>query len=344
MEIHKLCKKYEVNISPGMLASILDLMIRTKNVSEAEATLKELQKVYPEFTVDEYKVVDLAALMVENDRIDDARRILEDRAKTKVRGGNDFQKNIWALLTKVSEYSVKIGSSVNQSEKFLEFLIQFGYCDYHNTLLGPIIKEHILKNEIGKAVTEFEKAAAKYKKTPMHFELMTKLIEISNSEDSEISPAEAKEMLAKVLEIVVSIYGTANANVSLVVAIAKAGTENQLRKLLFDPKLELNAELLMKQCEYLSQSGAESTIYRLAKCSRGLYRQSTVLNEEVLYDLLLNEYARENNHEAALALFERLIEDEDIRISITFVRKLADLIERNNMELPSTVRMYLRKS
>lgn len=345
LQVNQLCKENRVEFSPGMLASILDLMIRTKNLSEAEQTFAQLKKLYPAFAIDEFKVIDLAALMIENDRIDNAREILEVRAKSKLQGGTHCQKNIWALLSNVASFSAKNDSSVNQSQEFLEFLINLGYCNYHNQLLGPIIKEHLLKNEITNAIAEFEAVAAKHKKTPMHFELMTKLIEISNSKvDATISPAEAKEMLTKIVGIVTSIHGSPNANVSLVVAFAKAGTDGQLRKILMDPKLELNAELLVKQCEYLSTMGAEVTLFKLAKCSRGLGRISAAFKEEDLYNLLLNEYAKENNFTSALALFERIVEDEEVKISNDFTRKVADLLEKNNLELPSMLQIHLRKS
>lgn len=329
-----------------MLASILDLMIRTKNLSEAEETFNQLKKLYPAFPIDEFKVIDLASLMIENDRITDATKILEKRASLKLQGGTHCQKNIWALLSNVASLSAKTGSSVNKSKEFLEFLIKLGYCNYHNTLLGPIIREYLLKNEIKNAMSQFENIVKTHKKTPMHFELMTKLIEISNSQDTHetISSAEAKEMLSNVVGIVTSIHGSANANVSLVVALAKAGTEGQLRKILIDPKLELNTDLVVKQCEYLSATGAEATLFKLAKCSRGLGRISLAFKEQDLYNLLLNEYTRENNFTAALALFERIAEDEEIRLSKDFIRKVADLLEKNNLELPSVLQMQLRKS
>lgn len=344
LQVNQLCKENNVDFSPGMLASILDLMIRTKNLTEAEATFNQLQKLYPAFSVDEFKVLDLASLMIENDRLENAREILAARAKSKVHGGAHCQKNVWALLSNVAAYAAKCESSVNETEEFLQFVIKLGYCNYHNTLLGPVIREHLLKNEITAAMSAFENVATKHKKTPMHFELMTKLIEISNSQaaDATISSVQAKEMLTKIAGIVTSVHGSPNANVSLVIAIAKAGTEAQLRKILIDPKLELNADLLVKQCEYLCSTGAETTLFKLAKCIRGL-GHSMAFKEQDLYNLLLNEYARENNFTAALALFERIVEDEEVRISTDFTRRVADLLEKNNLELPSVLRMRLRQ-
>lgn len=346
LEVKQLCKENNVDFSPGMLASILDLMTRTKNLCEAEATLSQLQKLYPTFSIDEFKIIDLASLMIENDRLEDAKILLEKRATSKLIGGLNTLKNLWGLLSNVATLGVKTASNINESKEFLDFLIQLGYCSYHNTLLGPIVREYLLKNEVSNAMTEFETMAAKFKKTPMHFELMTKLIEISNCSDEHqtIPAAEAKEMLTQVLSIVSSIHGSANANVSLVVAFAKSGTEGQLRKILIDPKIELNSDMIMKQCEYLSASGAETTLLRLAKCSRGLGRVATMFKEQDLYNLLLDEYARENNFTAALMLFERIADDEEVRLSNVFTRKVADLLEKNNFEVPSKLQMHLRKS
>ncbi|KAJ6635744.1 Leucine-rich PPR motif-containing protein, mitochondrial [Pseudolycoriella hygida] len=346
LEVHQLCKTNNVDFSPGMLSSILDLMIRTKNLNEAETTLAQLKKSYPAFSIDEFKVIDLASLMIENDRVKDAKEILEERAKSKVLGGTQSSKNIWALLTNAAAFGARSGSTDHQSEEFLQFLVQLGYCTNHNTLLGPIIREHLLKNQLRNAMTQFENVATKHKKTPMHFELMTKLIEVlnSNADVVDISPIEAKEMLAKIMNIVTSVHGSPNAHVSLVVAFAKAGTEAQLRKVLINPNLELNPEMLVKQCEYLSVSSGEAPIFKLAKCSRGLGRISSWIKEQDLYNLLLDEYTRGNNYTAAMALFERITEDEEFRPSRDFSRKVADLLEKNNLELPSVLEMHLRKS
>lgn len=344
--MNQLCKDNHVEFSPGMLASILDLMIRTKNLSEAEKAYNHLTKSHPSFSVDEFKVIDLAALMIENEHIDRARETLQARAKFKLSGGTHCNKNIWALLSTLSTVSAKTGSTSNQSQEFLQFLIKLGYCTSHNTLIGPSIRESLLKNQIVEALNEFEEVVQKHRKTPMHFELMTKLIEISNDTSGNwpISSVQAKEMLMKLVGTVTSIHGAANANVSLVVAVAKAGTDGQLRKILMDPKLELNAEKLVQQCEYLSTLGAESTLFRLAKCSRGLGRVAVAFKELDLYNLLLDEYVRGNNYSAALAMFERIVEDEEFHVGRDFTRKVADLIEKNNLELPTVVQLHLRRS
>ncbi|KAG4079233.1 hypothetical protein HA402_006956 [Bradysia odoriphaga] len=102
LEVHQLCKENKVECSPGMLASVLDLMIHTKNLSEAENTFNQLKKMHPSFPIDEFKVIDLASLMIENERIDAAREILQARAKSNLKGGTHCHKNIWALLYKCS--------------------------------------------------------------------------------------------------------------------------------------------------------------------------------------------------------------------------------------------------
>lgn len=305
-----------------------------------------MKKTHPSFSVDEFKVIDLASLMIENGDMEKAKGILQERAKKNLIGGTHCHKNIWALLTNVATVSAANGSTVNQTDEFLQFLMNLGYCSFHNTLGGPIIKEYLLKNDIVNALDEFEKLVAKYKKTPMQFELMTTLITLSNKDDGSgpISQSEAKEMLGKLARTVMSVHGTRNANVSLIVAVAKAGTEGQLRKILMDPKLEFNAEMLLKQCEYLGTVNAVPALLKLAKCSRGVGRLSSAFKEEDLYNLLLNEYVKDNNYEAALEMFERMTEDEDIRLTKDFTRRVVDLLEKNNLELPTVLQMHLRRS
>lgn len=50
--------------SAGMLAMLFDLMVRVGNLDEAETNLKELNRVAPNFVLDEHKIIDYATLLI----------------------------------------------------------------------------------------------------------------------------------------------------------------------------------------------------------------------------------------------------------------------------------------
>lgn len=344
LEIKNLCDKAGVALSPGMVAGILELMIRTKKLSEAESALHQMQKMYPQFTVDEHKVIDLVALVVESGDLNKARQILKERAKnTEVKGGPNLHKNVWQLLTNVASYAAKNEKTpTNQTKDFLQLLIELGYCTIsNNALLGPIIREHLLRGEIREAIIEYTEIAKMYKKTPLQFELFSTLISISNSSDDDhsITAIDAKSLLEEVVKVTSQVHGSLNANVALVVAFAQSGTEKQLRKILIDPSVQVNMDNVIKQCEYLCNSGSFEPLLKLAKCSRGL---SGSIREQDFYNLILSQHIRNNDYMAAITLFDRIVSDDEFKLTGDFSRNLITLLERNNMEIPSNVKMFSR--
>lgn len=323
-----------------MLASVLDLMVRTKDVSGAFAAIDQMHKMFPQFLIDEHKIIDLAALLVEKHQLDEAKKLLKTRSVThEVRGGSNVQKNIWQLLTNVANLN-------NDPEKppmvkeFFQFLIGLGYCEPQNNLLGPIIRERLVKGQIKEAFAEFMEIAQEHKRTPLQFELFCHLITATNSEDTpQLKATEAKEMLQSAVSTCTNIHGSVNTNVSLAIAFAKAGSERQLRKILIDPAVQVNMESILKQCEYLCGNGVIEPLMRLAKCSRGLHSGVT---EQDFYNMVLDQHVRQNDYMAALDLFEQIVADDEFKLTGDFTRTLIGLLNKNNLEIPSNVQMFSR--
>lgn len=357
-EIHAECIALSVSLSAGMVAAIMEMMVRTRNLPGAEAALRQLQELFPAFSVDEHKIVDLAALLVEHQKMQTAREVLRRRAAgTPIKGGPQIQKNVWQLLTNVATMSADPTVPL-QARPMFEFLQQLGYCEPHNTVLGPQIRECLHKGLLRRAVEEYLDVAKLHRCTPLQFELMTRLIAataataateppvaagkkpaVDETADAPLDTAEAKELLQLVIETATRCHGPQNANVALVVAFAHSGTDAQVRKILIDPSVRVNMPAILKQCEYLCETGALEPLLRLAKCSRGL---SGEVQEEDFYALLLAQYVRQNDCGAAMALFERLVADDEFKVRSEFARTLAGLLERNGLEVPSAVMMFVR--
>ncbi|XP_058451911.1 leucine-rich PPR motif-containing protein, mitochondrial [Malaya genurostris] len=341
VEIKQKCDKANVDLSSGMMASIFDLHIKLKNVQEAARTLERIKITSPGFLIDDHKIIDFATLLVENGLTTNAQKILQHRAAAgPIRAGN-ANKNIWNLLNTIAHQAAGNDprSAKNQSYEMLQFLVNKGYCMYDNAILGPVIREYLLKHQILSAITEFKRMAKEYRRTPLQLEIFTTLVRLTNSNDPEISPESAKILLGEVIQIASSIHGAVNTNNALLVALAEAGTEAQLRRILINPETRVNLEYILTQCEYLIDSGKLDVVLRLAKCSRGLAN----VREEDFLSLIMKQYARDNNCEAAVELFQRLqAEDGEMKITGDFARKLIDLLEVNSYEVPSGIRLYAK--
>lgn len=341
LEIKRKCDEAKVELSSGMLASVFDLHIKRKNVDEAGKTLEQIKTMFPGFLLDEHKVIDFAALLAEKGFPSTAQNVLKQRASSgHIRPGNS-NKNIWNLLTNTAQWAAQHDpkSSKNHTGEMLNFLVQLGYCTFDNALLGPVIREYLLKNQTTNAVAEYKRIATEKRRTPLQLEIFTTLVRLTNSNDPEITPDQAKALLAEVIQIGSKIHGATNTNNTLIVALAEAGTEAQLRRILINPETRVNHEYILTQCEFLVNSGKLDVVLRLAKCARGLAN----VREADFLGVIMKQYARDNNCEAAVALFNRLqAEEGELKISGDFARKLIDLLEVNNYEVPNAVRLYAK--
>lgn len=346
--VHAECLAQSVSLSAGMVSAILDLMTRSGNLVGAQAALRQLNELFPAFVVDEHKIVDLAALLVQHAKVQTAMSVLRRRATataTPLRGGSGIQKNVWQLLSNVAALSADPATPL-QAKPMFEFLRELGYCEPLNNVLGPVVRECLHKGMLTRAVEEFVEAAHVYRCTPLQFELMTHLISATNGVPTPanvwpqpLGVPEAQALLQQVIEVSTGCHGAVRTNVSLVVAFAQAGTDAQVRKILIDPVMRVTMPAILKQCEYLCEAGDMSALRRLAKCSRGL---SGDVRESDFYALMMAQFVRQNDVEAAMGLFAGLDADDEFKVTTEMARTLVGLLERNQLEVPSSVLMRVR--
>lgn len=338
-ELKEKCDSLKVDSSPGMLASCFDLYTKTKNLTEAKAVWNDLAIKFPGFLVDEHKVIDYATLLINFGQPGEARKALKIRARSKIIGLNN-NKNVWNLLTAQANKSKSV--TENETKLLLDLLVKLRYCSYDNAVLGPIIREWLIKGNLLKAVETFQEFVRDYKKTPLNLELMTALVEIKNGENTKfplVDQDKATELLQNLLCGMEEIHGKSAAQTSLLFAMAEGGTENQVRKLLIDSNVRIDSGVFQKQCEYLCHSGKMEPLLKLAKSGRGLGHK--MIDEQNMYAMLMDSFSRENNFEAGMKLFERMIE-EDVKVPTELGNRLVELLQRNNLEIPKRLASYSR--
>ncbi|XP_058057262.1 leucine-rich PPR motif-containing protein, mitochondrial [Anopheles bellator] len=346
LELKQRCDEAKVEQSSGMVASLLELYTKRGDAERAGKTLEHLRRQFPGFVIDEHKIIDFAALLVSRGQFDGAKKVLRERATGggKLRGADGASsKNIWQLLTNTAQKAAS-GSgppvSPNITRKMLDFVAELGYCTYDNALLGPVLREYLLAGHKRYAIEEFQRIAKEKRRTPLQLEILTLLVGLTNGADPANVPVdEAKALLSDTLQVVSQIHGPVNTNNTLIVALADAGTEAQLRRMLINPEVRINHAYILTQCEFLVASGKLDVVLRLAKCSKGLAN----VRENDFLQLVLGQYVRENNCEAAVQLFQRLVNDEDeLKVTGDFARKLSNLLEANNYEIPPSLQLYLK--
>lgn len=340
LDVKKQCDQTGVVETPAVLSTLMKLWTATENPDKALDVFHKLKEQHPKFNLDSYKVIDLATLLINKMRIDDAKQLITDMPQCESKGKfiANLGSNIWHLLNASSQYSIKKCDDENTAGQFLQLLIEKGYAEHSNALLGTVIKEYLDKKKIHEAVATFQQYVTEYQKTPQSLSLLTLLIEISNDDNRlgfPMTKQEAIEYMQKVIDLLRTVHGTENSNVSLILAFACAGKEQQLRKILMNPMVKFNVDILLKSLDYLKDRAKIEAIVALARSARGL--NHTDLEEEKLYEILLSDFVRKNDYAAAIRLYEQIQCQESGVISRKFHKTLVDLLVKNEQPIPETL-------
>lgn len=340
IEIKKQCDAAGVLDTLVMLSSLLKLWTATKYELNALKVLRNLQKKHPNFRVDTYKIIDLATLLVSKDRIDDALKLIDNMGRCKDRNLASFSVNIFNLLNATAEHGAKHATEENITAKFLAKFKENGYCEYTNVILGTVLKEFMDKKNIHDAFATFDHYAKEHRKTPQSLNLLTLLVQLSNGENESeysVKKHETVEYMQQVIDCIKDVHGTENANVSVILAFALAGSEQQLRKILIDPTVKFNSDALLKSLNYLKGRSKIDAVVAIASCARGI--RHTSLSEEKLYELMLNDFVRTNDFASAIHLYEKMQVADGALISKKFSKTLAALLAKNKQPLPEQLRI-----
>lgn len=338
-EIKQKCDETGVIETPSILSSTLKLCMAKGDVDKAIKVLNTLESKHPRFKVDAYKRIDLLTLLITKDRLDEAK---EMAAKYPQNRSNTvgFSQNVWNLLNMASQYGTKNGTQESISAEFLDVLIKKGYCEPSKTLYGTVVKEHLDKHDIMKAIETFEHCVTNYRKTPQLLTLLISLVDMVNSNkasDFGLSNEKAVESLQHVINLAKQVHGPENANVNVIMAFASLGRVQQLRKILINPDIKFNDQLLMKNIEHLKNQSKTDVVLTIARSARGLNYAS--LSEEKLYEMVLSHYVRKNDCESAVDLFENMQIDTETPISKKFCITLTELLTKNKKSLPTTLKI-----
>ncbi|XP_067001344.2 leucine-rich PPR motif-containing protein, mitochondrial [Anabrus simplex] len=323
IEIKKEFEAANYEFSAGMQASLFDLHVKLGQVDDAELTLMELLKTAPGFSLDDFKILDFATLLVANNKYRGAIAILEKQAGFKgVKGGPTVVRNCWRLLQAVAEKG-----EPQKVKHMLGLLVTLGYCSISNILLGPVVRAHLIQGSLVGAVKEYKQCASEYRKTPLQHELLCQLVSVADKADSD-----GARLLKEVLAATKSVHGAASTNVAFAVALAETGKTKQLQKMIMDSSVNLKPSILMTRCKRLADEGKISTLENLADVSKGIQN----FDSSALYNLMMKVYNQRGDCDGALSLWTTL-QEQDIHPSETFLSTLASLLRSNKRDVPFIV-------
>lgn len=301
--------------SPPVLAQALELFCSMENMEAAEYCLNQFKEHCQDAGLDSMKVLSFATLLVKKDRLEEAMKtivevpVLDDNEKlsrglkTKVRG----------LLEAIAETK-----HVENTHQLFNLLKSKNYIVFDNYSLGPLVKVHILRNEIDKAMEAFERLSEEYKCTPYKNVLASALID-----------AEDANSLQKLTDLCTEIHGESNALVDLAMLFLEAGRPIQARKILETSGIQMFNDKITSAVRHFDVMGKPECLEMLSKISRGIVR----IDRGHLYDALLEVYNAKNDWQKGLSLWTEM-QEIDVQPTSYFLQTLSSLLMRHQQPVP----------
>lgn len=299
----------------GIYANLLELYAHHDKLEEVWKILTKIQEEDPDFALDDLKIMRITALLVNNDKIQEAVKFLSAQSKEHKVEDRSFlySSTCWRILNSLAEQG-----RVDDVKLIFDTLVKNGYIEANNVLLGPLIKAYLLKNDLAGAMEQFEWCCQNYRATPWKNELACKMIQ-----------AEDAASLQKLTDLSTQVHGEVNSLYDLVFAFVECGRIRQARKILETPGLRSRPQRLNSACERYQQEGMVATLEGLVEATRDL---SYIDRTDIYYHLLLS-YCKSKDPDKALGLWTRM-QEEDVLPMDEFLQTLGNFLKTEGREVP----------
>ncbi|XP_017021796.1 leucine-rich PPR motif-containing protein, mitochondrial [Drosophila kikkawai] len=311
-------EKYQIPI--GIHAQLIDLYTHHRRSAEALEAYGKLRAKDAAFKLDNLKAVRLADLLLQEEREAEAYKVLEDNKKdapiSETEGSFNYVSTVWRVLNSLAE-----AGQAEKLRKLFDALVAANYIVPTNVLLGPLIKVHLVKDDIPRAIEAFEEICKKHKSTPWKNELACRLIQKEDAAN-----------LQRLTDLSTGIHGEVNSLYDLVFSFVECGRVRQARKILETPGLRTRPQRISSACDRYKNEGLLQPLEGLIEATRDL---GHIDRNKIYYTLLLS-YDKANEAEKALGLWTKM-QEEAVTPNDAFLLKLADILKKNNLEVPFVV-------
>ncbi|XP_045480042.1 leucine-rich PPR motif-containing protein, mitochondrial [Harmonia axyridis] len=304
--------------TPGIYAQLVDLYAYHDNLEKAEYYLEQLKETEKEnLSLSDTKILRYAYLLNKSGRFEDAIKFLEETMRDRATG--EEEKNFvyvslaWRFMNSIAEKG-----NVEDLDRLFNLLVSKEYVAVNNVLLGPLIKVHLINNDLDKALMKFEEIVNVYKATPWKNELACRLIQ-----------AEDAEKLQKLTDLSTMVHGEINSLYDLVFSFIECGRIRQARRILETPGLHNRPLRFNTACERYRQEGKVKPLEHLKDATKDM---NHIDRSEIYYQLLLS-YIKEDDSEKACGLWTQM-QEENLPPSDLFLITLSEYMQKKGIEVP----------
>ncbi|XP_068632296.1 leucine-rich PPR motif-containing protein, mitochondrial [Battus philenor] len=308
-------KKTDFELTVPTLAQLFEFYSQNDKVDKARDLKAEIIAKDPDFVFNRYKILQFAYALIRANKYEEAIQFLTENKQLSEDEKSGFMINSksWQMLNTLAETK-----DVEKVKEMTNVLIENNYVLPSNVILGPLIKVHLLKNDIEGALNEFENCCKQYRSTPWKGELMKSLI---LKEDAT--------KLQWLADLSTQIHGEVNILHDLALAFIECGRLKQARRILETPGLHKRPKKLDDACQRYVEEGKSEYLEGLLEATKEL---SHIDRSNIFYHLLVT-YCKSNETDKALGLWTILQEDGEIP-SNQFLTILGNHLKSQNREIP----------
>lgn len=217
-EILEELKSKNMKCSPGMRIALFDFYTKNKMIKEASVELQEIQSLFPDFRIDNFKILQYVLLLLEENMVEEAFNVIKECKQI------NHKPDVVSLCSKVLNLLAH-GDYFDYTEKMVHLLIEKGYCTHKSSILRWLVVGPMLRGDIESAVKVFRRYVNEYKQTPAKQELLTELVKQASKSSQH------NQLLQNVYGLIDIVHGHNVAVTSLAISLALCNKINELRNL-----------------------------------------------------------------------------------------------------------------
>lgn len=137
-------------------------------LEEALSCYNKLKECDPSFVLDDFKLTRLSAVLIKNNRLNEGLELLNKQQRSNDENVLTFphSAHCWRLLNSLADQG-----RADDLDTVFKALLEKGYIEINNVNLGPLVKVHLVNNDIDKAIDKFEWCSVNHRSTPWKNEI-----------------------------------------------------------------------------------------------------------------------------------------------------------------------------